>query len=62
MDEIIKVKSGVTVKLFAGDTDLDIASNLRINADSIELNAKKGKLKVTSEQDVIVQGRKIRLN
>jgi hypothetical protein len=46
----------------AGDMNLDVSGALRINADSIDMLALDGAMRLMAKDDVIVRGEKVRLN
>jgi hypothetical protein len=53
---------GGPVLQLAGSADLDVAGALRISADSIDMLAHDGAMRLMAKDDVIVRGEKVRLN
>ncbi len=60
--EIHQDESGPVVQLFKDDITLDMPGKLCINAKTIELNAKKGDVKIKANDDIVVKGEVIHLN
>ena len=60
--EITNTESGPILKVLCVDTVVDLPGRLSLSADDITLNARKGKVEVTAEEDVIVVGKSIYLN
>jgi hypothetical protein len=60
--EIRQGESGPVVKIVKETLELELPGRLRLAADSIELQARRGAVKVSATDDVIVQGEVIKLN
>lgn len=60
--EIRQQESGPVVKIFDEGLDLELPGRLRLSADAIELEARKGPVNVRATDDVIVRGEVIKLN
>jgi len=60
--EIFQQDEQAVVRLLSEDLNLDLNGKLKINADSIDLNAKRGNVAITSEGDVVVKGEVVELN
>ena len=60
--EIYQTESGPVVRLLTGDVNLELSGKLRIEAESIELNAKKGGATITATDDIVLRGEMIALN
>ncbi len=60
--DILSSEHGPVLQMVDGDTNLDVAGQLRIHADAIEMIARDGELKMLAKDDVIVRGEKVRLN
>ena len=60
--DILSGEHGPVLQLAQSDTQLDVAGQLRIYADAIEMIARDGELKMLAKDDVVVRGEKVRLN
>jgi hypothetical protein len=60
--EIVQEDHGPVVRLLDGDVNLEVAGGLRLDAQRIELHARRGGVEVRASDDVVVQGETIRLN
>ena len=61
--EITNTETGSELRLLCGDTAIAVTGDLAIEADSIRLKARKGKVEVNAEEDdVLVEGKNIYLN
>ena len=60
--EIFQEESGPVVRLLDPDLDLELPGELRIRADRIELEARRGDVEIKASDDVNVQGEMINLN
>ena len=59
--DILWNETGPVLQL-AGDADLDVSGALRISAQSIDMLAHDGAMRLMAKDDVIVRGEKVRLN
>jgi hypothetical protein len=50
------------VRLLDGDVNLEVAGGLRIDAQRIELHARRGAVEVSASDDVVVRGETVHLN
>lgn len=60
--EIHQEDSGPVVRIVAKGLDLELPGKLRLSADAIEIEARKGPVNVRASDDVIVRGEVIKLN
>lgn len=60
--EISRNAEGPVVRLFTGDTQLELPGKLRIKASEIELCAERGDVRIQANDDVVIQGEMVRLN
>ena len=60
--EVYQGKNGPVVRLLNEDVSLEVEGRFSINAHSVDLGAGKGKVRITAQDDVEVEGRKIKLN
>jgi len=60
--EIYYEDAGPVVRLLKDDVELDLKGNLRLNAKSIELNAKRGELRIKAVDDVVIDGENVKVN
>jgi hypothetical protein len=60
--EIVRNAEGAVVRLLSGETQLELPGKLRIQATDIELSARRGSVRIQSDDDVVVQGEMVRLN
>jgi len=60
--EIRQEDSGPVVRIVKESLDLELPGRLRLSADAIELEARRGPVKVSATDDVVVQGEVIKLN
>lgn len=60
--EVYRGESGPVVRLLQRDVAVELAGSLRLSAQSIELQAKQGEVKVQASGDVAVRGERIHLN
>lgn len=60
--ELFDGESGPVVRLLTPDVDIDLPGKLRVRASSIELEAKRGQVRITASDDVIVRGETVHLN
>lgn len=55
-------EAGPVLQLANGDATLDVTGKLRMHADTIEMIARDGEMKMLAKDDVVLRGEKIRLN
>jgi hypothetical protein len=55
-------EAGPVLQLAGSGAELDIAGPFRLSADSIDLLAHDGGLRMMAKDDVVVRGEKVRLN
>ena len=60
--EICPEETGPVVRLASEGLDLDLPGTLRLCADAIELNARRGPVRVTASDDVVIKGEIVELN
>ncbi|MCA9607956.1 MAG: hypothetical protein KC619_20240 [Myxococcales bacterium] len=60
--EVFEEASGPVVRLLTGDVDLDIPGTMRVRADAITLEARKGQARIEASDDVVVRGETVHLN
>ena len=60
--EVFQGENGPVVRLLKDDVNLEVKGSFSINARRIDLGADKGKVRITAQDDVEVEGRKINLN
>jgi hypothetical protein len=60
--ELFQTDEGPVVRVLAGDTAVELPGKLRLAADTIELEAGAGPIKIKASDDVIVNGEMIHLN
>lgn len=60
--EVRPEETGPVVRIVEKGLDLELPGKLRISADSVELEARKGAVNVRASDDVIVRGEVIKLN
>ncbi len=60
--EVFEGDAGPVVRLLTGDVDLDIPGAMRVRADAITLEARKGQARIEASDDVIVKGETVHLN
>lgn len=60
--EIYYEDVGPIVRLLKDDVELNLKGNLRLNAKSIELNAKRGELRIKATDDVVIDGENVKVN
>jgi hypothetical protein len=60
--EVASSETGPTLRVLASQVNIDVSGKLRVNAESIELNASAGPARVLATEDVIIRGEKVRLN
>lgn len=60
--DVVQGQDGPVVKLLAGDVGIELPGKLRLDAEEIELRARRGQVRIKASDDVIVRGEIIRLN
>jgi hypothetical protein len=60
--EVYQGENGPVVRLLKEDVSLEVEGRFSINAHSVDLGARKGHVRITAQDDVEVEGRKIKLN
>lgn len=60
--DVVQGAAGPVLKILSTDVDLELPGALRVRADSIELVARAGEVRVDATDDVIVKGETIQLN
>jgi len=60
--EVSHGETGPVVRLLQSDVDVELPGKLRINAASIELEARKGAVDISATDDVLIKGETINLN
>jgi hypothetical protein len=60
--EIFRNAEGPVVRLLSEDTHIELPGKLRIQAADIELSARRGAVRIQADDDVVVQGKMVRLN
>jgi len=60
--EVYQGEHGPVVRLLNEDVNLEVKGRFSVNAHSVDLGAHKGKVRITAQDDVVVEGRTIRLN
>ncbi len=60
--EISPGRDGPKLKILKRNVDLEVPGRLRMKAESIELQAKRGEVRITASDDVMVKGEIIHLN
>ena len=60
--EIFQQDNQPVVRLLSEDINLDLNGKLKISAESIDLQAKKGSVVISAESDVVVQGEMVKIN
>jgi len=60
--EVLASASGPVVRLLRRDVSIEVPGALAIAAESIELRARQGAVKVAASEDVVVTGEEIHLN
>ncbi|MCB9595374.1 MAG: hypothetical protein H6719_21825 [Sandaracinaceae bacterium] len=60
--EVFEEPTGPVVRLLSGDVDLDVQGKMRIRADAITLEARKGQARIEASDDVVVRGETVHLN
>lgn len=60
--EVFRGEEGPVARLLATDLEIELPGKLRISADSIELQARRGQVEIEASDDVVLRGEIIRLN
>ena len=60
--EIRQEQSGPVVRIVKENLDLELPGKLRLSAEAIELEARRGPVKIGATSDVVVEGEAIKLN
>lgn len=60
--EICQENDQPVVRLLSDDVNLDLNGKLKISAQSIDLEAKRGRVSITAESDVVIKGEVVELN
>jgi hypothetical protein len=60
--EIRQSESGPVVKIVKNTLELELPGSLRLSAEAIELEARRGPVKISASSDVVVEGEAIKLN
>ena len=60
--EVFEGERGPVVRLLSDDLDLELPGRLRLAAADIQLEARRGSVKVQASDDVVVKGEMIQLN
>ncbi len=64
-DKILQIhqeESGPVVRLLSDDVDIELPGKLRIQADAIEMKARRGPVDIEASDDVRVKGERVKMN
>lgn len=60
--EVFEEEGKPVIRILTDDVDLDLPGKMRVRAQSIELEAKRGQARIKASDDVVVNGETIHLN
>jgi len=60
--EIYQGDDGPVVRLLTDDVNLEIPGRFRVNAHSVDLGAARGEVRIVAHDDVVVEGKTVKLN
>jgi hypothetical protein len=60
--EVSSSQAGPVVRLLQRDVNIELPGALRLKADSVDLTARSGPVKIQASDDVVVKGELVRLN
>lgn len=60
--EVSSSQAGPVVRLLQRDVNIELPGALRLKADSVDLIARSGQVKIQASDDVVVKGELVRLN